>query len=126
MTQQGRVVTLPDVLYRYRYHLNNSTLHNGKREVANGPTTNGHELMALYRLGAMRLWAGEPPSILEPLLKKRALKWNLATMITFASATWGTISPPTLRLFLRALIRTRDLVASLKVKDGTPYEWRLE
>lgn len=125
MTQHGRVVTLPDVLYRYRYHLHNSTLHNGKREVGNG-SSNGNELMALYRLGAMRLWAGEPPRILEPLLEKRPIKWNLATMITFASATWGSISPPTLRLFLRSLIRTRDLLASFKVKDGTPYEWRLE
>jgi glycosyltransferase involved in cell wall biosynthesis len=126
MTSQGRVVTLPDVLYHYRYHLNNSTLHNGTREVGNGHSSNSHDLVALYRLGAMRLWAGEAPMILEPLLAKRKLQWNFATLITLASASWGSVSPPTLRLFLRSLLRTRDLLASFLVKDGTPYEWRLE
>jgi glycosyltransferase involved in cell wall biosynthesis len=125
MTRQGKVVTLPDVLYRYRYHQQNSTLHNGHREIGNGPS-NADDLMAFYRLGAMRLWAGHPPMILEPLLARAPLGWNLASLVTLVSATWGSISPPTLRLFLRSFLRTRDLIASLQVKDGTPYEWRLE
>ncbi len=126
MTSQGKVVTLPDALYRYRYHQQNSTLHNGHREIGNGHAQDANDLMAFYRLGAMRLWAGHPPMILEPLLAKAPLGWNLASLVTLVSATWGSISPPTLRLFLCSFLRTRDLVASLKVKDGTPYEWRLE
>lgn len=126
MRSQGRVVTLPDVLYRYRYHFDNSTLHNGQREVGNGHSENAQQLMALYRLGAMRLWAGVPPMILQPLLAKRSLSWNLPSAVTLISATWGSVSPTTLRLFLRSLLRTRDFVAGRLVKDGTPYEWRLE
>jgi glycosyltransferase involved in cell wall biosynthesis len=126
MTRQGKVVTLPDVLYRYRYHQQNSTLHNGHREIGNGHLRNANDLMAFYRLGAMRLWAGHPPMILEPLLARAPLGWNLASLVTLVSATWGSFSPPTLRLFLRSVLRTRDLIASLQVKDGTPYEWRLE
>jgi hypothetical protein len=75
-------------------------------------------------LGAMRLWAGDPPMLLEPLLEKKSLKWNLKTLMILAAASLGHISPATLRVFLRSSIRARDLLASLTVKDGKPHEWR--
>jgi hypothetical protein len=77
-------------------------------------------------LGAMRLWAGDPPQLLEPMLKKKSLKWNPKTLMILASAIWGHLSPPTLRVFLRLSIRSRDLLAGVRVKDGRPYEWRSE
>jgi hypothetical protein len=40
------------------------------------------------------------------------------------SAIWGHASPSTLRLFMRLSIRARDLLASMRVKDGGVYEWR--
>ncbi len=126
MAACGRVVTLPDVLYSYRYHSNNATLFNGKRAVAEEHSENGQALAAFYMLGAMRLWAGDPPMLLEPMLKKKALKWNPKTFMILVSAIWGHLSPPTLRVFLRSSIRARDLLASVRVKDGRPYEWRLD
>lgn len=125
MAARGRVVTLPDVLYRYRYHSSNATLFNGTRAVIGDHPHNGNELAAFYMLGAMRLWAGEPPMLLQPLLKKKSLRWNLKTLMILASAFWGHINPPSLRAFLRSSIRARDLLASVRVKDGRPYEWRL-
>jgi glycosyltransferase involved in cell wall biosynthesis len=124
MAACGRVVTLPDVLYSYRYHSNNATLFNGKRAVAD--SKNGQALAAFYMLGAMRLWAGNPPMLLEPMLKKKSLQWNPKTFMILVSAIWGHLSPPTLRVFLRSSIRARDLLASVRVKDGRPYEWRLD
>jgi hypothetical protein len=126
MAACGRVLTLPDVLYSYRYHSNNATLFNGTRAVSEDHSQNGHALAAFYMLGAMRLWAGDPPMLLEPMLKKESLKWNHKTLMVLASAIWGHLSPPTLRVFLRLSIRARDLLASLRVKDGRPCEWRLE
>jgi glycosyltransferase involved in cell wall biosynthesis len=125
MAGRGRVVTLPDVLYSYRYHTSNATLFNGTRAVGEDHSHNGNALAAFYMLGAMRLWAGEPPMLLQPMLKKKSLKWNLKTMMILVSAIWGHVSPPTLRVFLRSSIRARDLLASVRVKDGRPYEWRL-
>jgi glycosyltransferase involved in cell wall biosynthesis len=125
MAARGRVVTLPDVLYRYRYHSSNATLFNGTRAVIEDHNHNGNELAAFYMLGAMRLWAGEPPMLLQPLLEKKSLRWNLKTLMILASAFWGHINPPSLRAFLRSSIRARDLLASVRVKDGRPYEWRL-
>jgi glycosyltransferase involved in cell wall biosynthesis len=126
MAARGRVLTLPDVLYSYRYHSNNATLFNGTRAVGRNHSHNGNALAAFYMLGAMRLWAGAPPNLLQPMLAKRSLKWNFKTLMILVSAIWGHFSPPTLRVFLRSSIRARDLLASVRVKDGRPYEWRLE
>ena len=126
MAAQGRVVTLPDVLYSYRYHANNATLFNGLRAVQQNHLQNGNSLAAYYMLGAMRLWAGEPPMLLQPMLKHKSLGWNPKSVMILASALWGHVSPFTLKLFLRGSIRVRDLLASVTVKDGKPYEWRSE
>ena len=124
MAARGRVVTLPDVLYSYRYHSNNATLFNGTRAISENHSENGNALAAFYMLGAMRLWAGDPPMLLQPILEKKSLKWNPKTLMILVSAIWGHLSPPTLRIFLRSSIRARDLLASVRVKDGRPYEWR--
>ena len=126
MARCARVVTLPDVLYSYRYHSSNATLINGRLAVGQNHSKKGDAVAAFYMLGAMRLWAGEPPRLLESILQKKSLEWNLRTLMIFISAVWGHISPSSLRTFLRSSIRARDLLASLRVKDGRPYEWRLE
>jgi hypothetical protein len=127
MTSRGRVVTLPDVLYQFRYHLHNSTLLTGAQAVhsfADRYSRNGENLAALYMLGAMRLWAGQSPGILPEMIAKKSLSWNLQSLIALASASLGSLSPATLRFFLRSLIHVRDRLAGLRVKDGRPYEWR--
>ena len=126
MAAQGRVVTLPDILYSYRYHANNATLFNGLRAVQQNHSQNGNSLAAYYMLGAMRLWAGQPPMLLGPMLRQKSVGWGLKSLMILASAVWGHVSPFTLKLFLRGSIRVRDLLASVTVKDGKPYEWRSE
>ena len=126
MTAHGRVLTLPDILYSYRYHSSNATLFNGARAVGENHNQNGNGLAAFYMLGAMRLWAGDPPMLLKPLFEKQSLQWNYKTLMILASALWGHVSPPTLRGFLRTSIRARDLVASIRIKDGRAYEWRAD
>jgi glycosyltransferase involved in cell wall biosynthesis len=123
MKAHGRIVTLPDVLYSYRYHSTNATLFNGLHAVENH-SNNGNSLAAFYMLGAMRLWAGEPPMLLEPMLRHKSFKWEPTSLMVFAAALWGHVSPLTLKGFLRGSIRVRDWLASLAVRDGKPYEWR--
>jgi glycosyltransferase involved in cell wall biosynthesis len=129
MTTVGRVVTLPDVLYYFRYHLGNTTVltrAEGVRAVTDTGHSNGDNLTALYLLGAMRLWARQPPRLLPELRAKNALGWNLRSLLAFGSASMGSISPSILRFLLRSFIRGRDAMAGLKVKDGRPHEWRLK
>ena len=126
MAAKGRVVTLPDILYSYRYPSNNATLLNGRLAVNENHSQNGNALAAFYMLGAMRLWAGDSPMLLQAMLEKKSLQWNPRTLLVLASALWGHLNPPTLRAFLRLSIHARDLLASVSVKDGRPYEWRSE
>jgi glycosyltransferase involved in cell wall biosynthesis len=126
MAARGLVLTLPDVLYSYRYHTSNATLFNGTRAVGENHSQNGDALAAFYMLGAMRLWAGDPPMLLELILKNKSLHWDLKTLMILVSAIWGHVSPSTLRASLRTSIRVRDLLASMRIKDGVPYEWRIE
>jgi glycosyltransferase involved in cell wall biosynthesis len=63
MAAHGRVLTLPDVLYSYRYHSSNVTLINGTRAVGENHSQNGDALAAFYMLGAMRLWGGRPANV---------------------------------------------------------------
>ena len=126
MASRGRVLTLPDMLYSYRYHTSNATLFNSMHAVYEDHSQKRDELAALYMLGAMRLWAGDPPRLLDPMLTKKSLKWNLRTLMVLVSAMWGQISPSTLKVFLCMSIRARDLLAGVRVKDGRPYEWRSE
>ena len=79
MRSLGRVVTLPDVLYHYRYHSTNATLLTGAqgvRAARNGHNLNSDGLAALYMWGSMRLWAGEEPAILRNAPAIPASNWN--------------------------------------------------
>lgn len=128
MSRLGRVVTLSDVLYHFRYHASNSTLLADTRAVEALKGRHGRtdgELAALYMLGAMRLWSGEPPGTLQQLTANGHLHWNLQSLRVLTAATMGTVSPRTMRFLLRSLIRVRDGLVSLRVKDGRLYEWRL-
>jgi glycosyltransferase involved in cell wall biosynthesis len=123
MIELGRIVTLPDVLYHFRYHTENTTVLNSAEVNHNG---NGIDLDSLYMLGSMRLWSGHAPGISPYVAAKKASTLNWHTVVTIASASLGTLSPTALRLMLRSVIRARDGLARLRIKDGRPYEWRLK
>jgi hypothetical protein len=81
---------------------------------------------ALYLSGSARLWAGQSPSVLGPLCRRESLALSPRFLRTLVWAAWGRVSPASLRLFLRSVIRARDLLASCRVRDGGLYEWRLK
>jgi glycosyltransferase involved in cell wall biosynthesis len=126
MSLVGRIVTLPEVLYRYRYHLTNATFSIYARDEKSNGSQHSQNVDTLYSLGAMRLWAGYSPEILGAMLAEKPLRLNPATLKTLTWASWGSLSPGSLRYFLRTMIRVRDLVIGLHIKNGRPYEWRSE
>lgn len=124
MAQLGSVVTLPGALYSYRYHTQNTTI-NSESALIRHESKNGQQLAAYYMLGAMRLWAGHKPMILRDMISTSSLKLNRQSIVTLFSASWGSAHPDSLRAALRLLIRSRDFLAGLRIKEGKPYEWRL-
>lgn len=121
MAGKGRIVTIPDVLYHYRYHLENSTL---QRVPASVQSQNGYASRdSLYVEGAMRLWAGEAPGIFEEFRTGR-FTWDLTWFRTAVVAGWGKINPASLRAVMRSGIWLRDRFAGIWIKDGKVYDWR--
>jgi hypothetical protein len=80
---------------------------------------------AIYYQGAIRLWAGHSPGILRKLVREGGFRPSPAWLRMLGWAAWGRVSPATLRLFLRVLVRARDVAAGTWLEDGGPYEWRL-
>lgn len=112
----GRVVTLPEVLYCYRYHASNAT-------IASLPKAENY-LSSIYLSGAMRLWAGQKPEILTKVVSDRSLTWNVRRLMVAAWAAWGERHAKSLRSFMRMIVHMRDVLASARVRDGRVYEWR--
>ncbi|HKA54121.1 MAG TPA: glycosyltransferase family A protein [Candidatus Binatia bacterium] len=152
LKSRGRVVVLTETLYHYRFHVSSVMCGAAAASAArviglrhrclaefrrgrdytrllaeaerNGPPPTAFA-DALYLRGSMRLWAGHPPAILGLVLRHKSLALGPRALRTLVWATWASVSPTSLRLFLRALIRTRDFLASYSVKDRGIYEWRL-
>jgi glycosyltransferase involved in cell wall biosynthesis len=153
MADRGRVVVLPDALYRYRYHVSSTTLayweeiagraaHLRDRCLAErragrdytrllrpaGGDDAPREATArvLHSLGALRLWSGRHPGVLGALLRSHSIRSSPSSLRILLWAAWGSVSPGSLRLVMRGLVRARDRAASIRVKNGTPREWRFE
>lgn len=138
IARSKRVAVLPDVLYHYRYHQGCTTIfqltaeaqENGlrrfvyDRRLPDGAS--GPDLRALRSAASIQLWAGQRPELLRLLLADGALKWNAQSAYTLAWAAWARVSPGSLRASLRAFIRTRDLLAGTRHRDGRVCEWRYD
>jgi len=126
MAARGAVVTLPEVLYHYRYHLQSSSAKSDPDVLSRPELGGAGKVNALYSLGAMRLWAGDRPAILRAVLADNTGEWNVKRLMVASWALWADLHPSSLRSFSRMVVRTRDLVASTRVSDGSVYEWRFE
>ena len=120
----GAVVTLPEVLYHYRYHSQSSSLNNDPALIGN-PELGTSNLESLYSLGALRLWAGDRPAILSEVFADRA-NWSSKKFMIASWAIWADLHPASLRSLSRTVVCIRDLLASARISDGRFYEWRFE
>jgi glycosyltransferase involved in cell wall biosynthesis len=156
ISDMSRILVLPDVLYHYRFHTDSITLTSSEKVIersfdlmyrclaeraagrdytplleaasahGGGDASEAIRLRALFSLGSLRLWAGHSPAMTGALFSRSSLAWDRETLQTLVWAMWGSLSPRTLRAFLRLLVRARDRAASRRLKDGRPYEWRYE
>ena len=149
--QKGRVFILNDALYQHRCQINSISARASVMRVAqamslrqlsltelSGERHHGLRLIqkqnhgqdlealaeALYRMGYIRLWAGQSPQILNLVYEHKVFGLRPRLLRTLVLATWGTISHRSLRLFIRSVIKTRDFLASFYIKDGGMYEWQ--
>jgi glycosyltransferase involved in cell wall biosynthesis len=143
LAEVGRVLVLPDPLYRVRYHVASTSMSVpsvavrrnavGKARVTAGrfgahpgPSIYADDTGAgrLYLREAMRLWAGERPALLRELRLRDLRERPLRRVPLLAWGAWARVSPGTLRSVLRLWIRARDARHARALPDGRPVEWR--
>jgi glycosyltransferase involved in cell wall biosynthesis len=121
---QDRVENAVDLMFRctdlYRRGGDHSALLLGAR--GPGPGEKVHP-MTFISCGSTRLWSGRSPAVFGRMWRRAGFGWNLASAQTLVWVIWGTLSPKSLRLFLRTLLHARNLVAKLALGGETLIEW---
>jgi hypothetical protein len=151
LSKQGAIYIVPEVLYRYRYHTDASTLGAPIRERSQMLKVE-HRCLERFRdggdysdlldhtshiegsgtdddayalLAAMRVWSGyRPPR--RPRPSSRSFDLTGARMRAMVYSSWGRLSPRTLRSGLSAWIKVRNVVAVRDIDREKPIEWLFE
>jgi glycosyltransferase involved in cell wall biosynthesis len=145
----GRIVVIPEVLSTVRHARISTRLRNSQLRVENAvdlmfrstqayasgadytPLLRAHDPLSDHRLhpmtfiscGSTRLWSGRSPRISARMRKRALLRCDGATLHALVWVAWGTASPRTLRLFLRALLWVRNFAAKPLLNGIAYVEW---
>ena len=74
-------------------------------------------------LGSGSLWAGEKPRLFRRLIDRGRLSFDFRTASALAWTAWASLSPGTLRAFLRLLLVARKSFAAAKIHSNEPVAW---
>jgi hypothetical protein len=139
----GRLLVLPDALYLHRSSGLSTRVVSPSAEVERAvdrmyrtlggaagavpdpaaPAPDKVLPMVFVSLGSTRLWAGDRPGVLGRLWRRGALGFNTGSLAVLGWATWGALSPRSLRFVLRSMIRARDFAARGRYRDGQACDW---
>jgi hypothetical protein len=75
-------------------------------------------------LGALALWAGRRPKPAKRFLARARLRFDAASMIATAWVAWASLSPGSLRAFLRLISRIRSISGGNRFPAEDAVEWQ--
>jgi glycosyltransferase involved in cell wall biosynthesis len=73
--------------------------------------------------GSKQLWADKRPLLFGRLLRRGKIRPDIQTLTALVWTSWASISPSTLRMFLRALLRTKNVRARKIAGHPAPIRW---
>ena len=138
----GTLMVLTEPLYRYRFSETSARLNipiarlqhafdvqrakkRAERSLPQLPAaTIGLRPDTLRAVGSLRLWSGGRPGVLRQLLNSRALGWNFDAVKVVAWASWGAISPGTLRASMRLVGGLRARATRRRIGSAAMVEWQ--
>jgi glycosyltransferase involved in cell wall biosynthesis len=153
MAAHGRILVVPAPLYRYRYHAASALARESRLDnqrsvelmlrclaarragqdytplltaAAGGPESENLSVATLYWLAGHRLWAGHAPGVLGSLPQVGSRTPGSLWLGLLVLATLGSVAPRLLRFAMSGLVRGRDALAGLRIRNGQPIEWRFE
>jgi hypothetical protein len=78
---------------------------------------------AYISLGSVTLWAGQRPHLFKRLLNRGELTGDFRSASALVWTAWASLSPTTLRSFLRLLFVARNSFAASRIHKGEPVVW---
>ncbi|HEX7848394.1 MAG TPA: glycosyltransferase family A protein [Sphingomonas sp.] len=134
----GTLMVLTEPLYRYRFSERSARLNIPVAQLQHAyakrrtdrplpPEADSDDHLrpeTLRAVGSLRLWSGGRPGVLRDLLRSRALGWNMNAARTIAWATWGAVSPGTLRASIRLVDGLRARTTRRDSGNANMVEWR--
>jgi len=75
-------------------------------------------------LGSLVLWGGGRPRLFRRLLQRGELSFNFRATSALVWTAWASLSPATLRLFLRGLLIARNRFAVTMLHSDEPVLWK--
>lgn len=149
MAADGPILVIPDALYRHRFAQTSTRLSSPRAQVEmqvdrmlrclkeygrhrdyeallgeEPPSVGKVSPEVFVSLGSTTLWAGRRPGMLRPMWRRGRIGMNVATLRSMIWALWASLSPRTLRKFLRGLVRVRDMRAGMILGAAAAFEWR--
>ena len=131
----GRIVVVPEVLSTVRHARISTRLRSDPERVENAvdlmfrstaqyaagrdhtpllqPSSQPGKLhpITFISCGSTRLWSGRSPKVMRRMRERARFGFDGASAHALAWVTWGTVSPKSLRLFLRTLLGVRNALA---------------
>jgi glycosyltransferase involved in cell wall biosynthesis len=122
-SDQDRVEQAVDLMYRSVERLKDGKGYDDllceRRPRANGRV----DPRVFISLGSLVLWAGGRPRYLRRLMSRGELSTNIRTLSALAWTAWASISPSTLRGFLRLVAAAKNAVAGSRRLDAGAVDW---
>lgn len=147
MAEQGRILVIAEVLASYRH--SSASIRERHGEKIEQALDVMYRSAALYRKGRdwspllgrsssgrihprifvarswVRLWSGRRSHLFRAMMRRAALRPDLASVQSLAFVTWATVSPRSLRLLLQMVGKARNVQARRRLNGLEFVEWEM-
>lgn len=123
-SDQARVERSVDLMYRSMNRLDDDKSYDDLLGQPEAADTRKVDPRVFISLGSLVLWAGDRPKFLRRLLAHGELGFDLATASALVWTAWASLSPSTLRGFMRLLATLGNSAARRKTLGADAVEWR--
>jgi glycosyltransferase involved in cell wall biosynthesis len=146
MAAEAAIVVIPRTLYRVRQSMSSTRVLSSQERLeqalskayatldkltncnspdpAGSPSNSGKiDPRVFIATGSVHLWAGERPRLFLRMLSHANLSWNVGSASALIWTAWASLSPSTLRSFLKLLLRVRNRLALRQLSPSKAYLW---
>lgn len=122
-SDSGRVERAVDLMYRSMGHLNRGQSYEDL--IRTKPAIGKIDPRVFISLGSLVLWAGGKPRLFRRMLAYADLGFDFSTASALVWTAWASLNPASLRAFMGALARLRNMLASNQGSTEPAVDWSL-